>query len=276
DRVDGMRDAFAADAGEGHGGVIARRLRGVEAPHIGDRDVDGGERRRRECLLRRGQLRLAHPEAVELYPVVARGELDERRIAVTPDLLDDAPHLGAALFGIAQHRTREQRFLLVRVQRLPAADGKVHGFAPQASIFSTGRTSSELAPASLRFSSVSQNTFSRHTACTATLSCRPSSGMIVGASDPGSRRVISARRARGACSMMYLLSRTCSTPSSRCRIRSTHCCFAGSSGAPVRTTTASLSSTVSTSRSWFAASVAPVETRSHTKSARPSFGAIST
>ena len=34
----------------------------------------------------------------------------------------------------------------------------------QTSIFSTGRTSSELAPAFFRLSSVSQNTFSRHTA----------------------------------------------------------------------------------------------------------------
>ena len=51
----------------------------------------------------------------------------------------------------------------------------------QASIFSTGRTSSELAPAAFRFSRVSQNTFSRHTACTATLSAVPSSGITVGA-----------------------------------------------------------------------------------------------
>ena len=38
----------------------------------------------------------------------------------------------------------------------------------QASIFSTGRTSRSLAPAFFRLSSVSQNTFSRHTAWTAT------------------------------------------------------------------------------------------------------------
>jgi hypothetical protein len=44
-----------------------------------------------------------------------------------------------------------------------------------ASIFSTGSTSIELAPASLKLLERLQNTFSRHTACTATLSSRPSS-----------------------------------------------------------------------------------------------------
>src|ERR1700693_4833035 len=75
----------------------------------------------------------------------------------------------------------------------------------QASIFSTGSTSSALAPAFFRLSSVSQNTFSRHTACTATRSGEPSSGMIVGDSLPGSNRRIAGSAERGACSMMYLL-----------------------------------------------------------------------
>ena len=64
----------------------------------------------------------------------------------------------------------------------------------QASIFSTGSTSSALAPAFFRLSSVSQNTFSRHTAWIATLSFEPSSGMMVGDSLPGSSRRISGKR----------------------------------------------------------------------------------
>ena len=73
----------------------------------------------------------------------------------------------------------------------------LHG-RPQASIFSTGSTSSALAPAFFRLSRVSQNTFSRHTAWTATRSGEPSSGMMVGDSLPGSscadRRQRRARR----------------------------------------------------------------------------------
>ena len=45
--------------------------------------------------------------------------------------------------------------------------------------------------------------------------CEPSSGMMVGDSLPGSSRRISGSAERGACSMMYLLSRTCCTPSMR-------------------------------------------------------------
>src|SRR6202034_1429140 len=128
-----------------------------------------------------------------------------------------------------------------------------------ASIFSTGSTSSALAPAFFRLSSVSQNTFSRHTACTATRSGEPSSGMIVGDSLPGSSRRMAGSAERGACSMMYLLSLTCCTPSTRSSSRSTHSFFSGGSGTGVRISTAWLSSTVSTSRRWLACSVEPVE-----------------
>ena len=74
-------------------------------------------------------------------------------------------------------------------------------------------------------SSVSQNTFSRHTACTATRSARPSSGMTVGDSLPGSSFAIAGSAERGACSMMYLLPLTCSTPSMRISRRRAHSCF---------------------------------------------------
>ena len=47
------------------------------------------------------------------------------------------------------------------IQRFPVTD--LHS-AAHTSIFSTGSTSSELAPAAFRFSSVSQKTFSRQTA----------------------------------------------------------------------------------------------------------------
>ncbi len=131
--------------------------------------------------------------------------------------LDDGRCAARDSLVIASAGRRSRASRSATVQRRPCMYRDTH----QASIFSTGRTRSELAPAAFRFSSVSQNTFSRQTAWTATLSSLPSSGITVGASDArqaghGSRRAPT----RGACSMMYLLSRTCRTPSSRCRILS--------------------------------------------------------
>ena len=48
---------------------------------------------------------------------------------------------------------------------------------------------------------------------------------MVGDSLPGSRRRMSGSAERGACSMMYLLSLTCWTPSMRNSMRSTHSCL---------------------------------------------------
>ena len=84
---------------------------------------------------------------------------------------------------------RQRGALAFGIQLVPLDDA--HG---QASIFSTGSTRRALAPAFFRLSSVSQNTFSRHTAWIATLSGWPSSGMMVGDSLPGSSRRISGKR----------------------------------------------------------------------------------
>ena len=72
--------------------------------------------------------------------------------------------------------------------------------------------------------------------------------MMVGDSLPGSSRRISGSAERGACSMMYLLSRTCWTPSMRSSRRSTHSCLGSGSSTGVRISSAWLCSTVSTSR----------------------------
>ena len=84
--------------------------------------------------------------------------------------------------------------------------------------------------------------------------CRPwpSSGITVGDSLPGSSCAICGSAERGACSMMYLLSRTCCTPSMRSSSRRTQSAFSSGSGTGVRISAASLSSTVVTSRRWLA------------------------
>ena len=118
----------------------------------------------------------------------------------------------------------------------------------QASIFSTGSTSTELAPAFFRLSSVSQNTFSRHTACTATRSPMPSSGMIVGASLPGQQLADRGqRRARRVQhDVLALLDLLDAVDAHQQPLDPV--VLLGGSGTGVRISTAWLSSTVSTSR----------------------------
>ena len=99
---------------------------------------------------------------------------------------------------------------------------------------------------------------------------------MVGDSLPGSSNRIAGNALRGACSMMYLLSRTCCTPSMRSNMRSTQVALASGSPTGVCTSTAWLSITVATSYRRLAIRVEPVDTRSQMASARPSLGAIST
>src|SRR5256885_1742824 len=146
--------------------------------------------------------------------------------------IEDLPHHGDRGRGEGGLRTLERGPPLGGIELMPVED------AYHASIFSTGNTRSALAPACFSRSSVSQKTFSRHTACTATRSGEPSSGMMVGDSDPGRSRAISGSALRGACSMMYLLSRTCCTPSMRISSRCTHSCFAAGRSSGVRMSTA--------------------------------------
>ena len=132
------------------------------------------------------------------------------------------------------------------------------------------------APAPFSPSSVSQKTFSWQTACTATASSLPASGVMVGDPAPGSSRVISSSDERGAFSMMYLVPWDATTPLSRSVRMSARCACCCGTPPGARTRTASLSSTVATGLSPLASSVAPVETRSHMACATFSRGATST
>src|SRR5690606_34613061 len=246
-------------------------LRSVESPHIVDRRLDGRDLPPFELRLRVVEFLRRHLQRFELRAVKALGKAQQRGITVAPDFLDDGARQLLHVVQRIQARTGQRLAAPGGIQFVP-----VQYLHVQSSIFSTGSTSMALAPAAFRLSSVSQNTFSRHTACTATLSVDPSSGMMVGDSLPGSSSRMRGRAERGACSMMYLLSFTCSTPSMRSSSRSIQSSFTCGSFTGVRISTTWLASTVCTSRRWLACSVEPEDTRSQIMSARPSRGAIST
>src|SRR5690606_21158483 len=216
---------------------------GMETTHIVDGRLDGGDLPRIQLALGfveflRGDLQRVQRGAIETF-----GETQQRRIAVLAHLLDDGARqlfdvLHRIEAGAGQRRAAARGIKCVPFEYLH--------FHP--SIFSTGSTSMALAPAAFRLSSVSQNTFSRHTACTATLSADPSSGMMVGDSLPGSSSRMRGSAERGACSMMYLLSFTCSTPSSRSSRRWIHSSFRVGSFIGVRISTTWLARMVCTSR----------------------------
>ncbi len=185
-------------------------LRGVERVHIGD----GALRRVRCCSppeqwRRAGDLgsRAVSRELVELH--ADRSAASGACSAASPSARTAGDDLPAAA-----HRARLQP------RCGPGRRGRraLHRACPSRGCACAVRRASSrpAAPAArshrrcFRLSSVSQNTVSRHTACTATRSGEPSSfGMMVGDSLPGRSLRISASAERGACSMMYLLSRTC-------------------------------------------------------------------
>src|SRR5690606_1709030 len=139
----------------------------------------------REGFLGRVELRFADPEIIDRDTVESQGQRSQRGVASSAHAANDVRD------GFLQRRVPQYGRSLEHPAAFGARQGvPVMDFDPQSahqdSIFSTGSTSSELAPAFLRFSRVSQNTFSRHTACTATLSPSPSSGITVGYSEPGS------------------------------------------------------------------------------------------
>src|SRR5579859_5554385 len=187
----------------------------MKRAHRGNRGVDGRVLGRAQCPLGSVELPVRYGEVRELHAVVAQGQLLECIIAPQSDRFDDVSGGRGDRRGIALRRTQQRGGTLRRRQRIPIEDAHGGGAGGYASIFSTGRTSTEVAPALFRSSSSSQNTFSRHTVCTATRSPRPSRGMTVGDSLPGSSFAIAGSAERGACSMMYLLPLTCSTPSMR-------------------------------------------------------------
>ena len=133
-------------------------------------------------------------------------------LIVPSEQLVDGVEFGAGrVVGQNGHgRPAQQRGPPVGVESVPVAARNRH----QASIFSTGRTRMAEAPTALSASRCSQNTVSPQTACTAIRS-EPSSGITDGCSTPGNNSVIFSRAARGACSITYLLSAACSTPSRR-------------------------------------------------------------
>src|SRR6185369_7029718 len=98
---------------------------------------------------------------------------EQRSIATTAHVGNDLAHLGVQRLGVRLRRPRQCVAPFGSGQGSPLQDRQLH---THASIFSTGNTRMELAPARFRLSRVSQNTFSRHTAWTATMSLRPSSG----------------------------------------------------------------------------------------------------
>src|SRR5208283_6188751 len=118
-------------------------------------------------------------QSLEPDPIEALRVVDQRSIAAAPHGIDDLAHRGHDARSVALRGALQNRAAIGGAERFPVDDA--HGReSAQASIFSTGRTSTELAPTPFSCSRVSQKTFSRHTACTATRSSRPSSGMTVG------------------------------------------------------------------------------------------------
>ena len=142
-----------------------------------------------------------HRERLKAHAVEALGVARQRRIALAPHALDDPGGDARGLAHGAAMRAGERGAPSLRIpvmmrMALPVED--------DASGFSSGehlldrQHQQALAPAFFRLSSVSQNTFSRHTAWTATRSCEPSSGMIVGDSEPGRSLRISRQGAIAA------------------------------------------------------------------------------
>src|SRR5262249_25608482 len=153
-------------------------------------------------------------------PVVLERELVDRNVAARAHCVE---HRGHRLQDLGVHparRARERGAALGRRERGP--DDSLHSrlagqvgfrrltYAEQQSIspaysiiFSIGRTRIAEAPAALSRSKVSQNTDSWQTACTATASLLPASGMMVGAPAPGRSSVMASSADLGALSMMY-------------------------------------------------------------------------
>src|SRR5690606_1012912 len=222
--------ALADNAGRSRDHERFASLRFMEAPHVAD-----GAFERRALLgvdraLRGGELVFVDFQAAQIGAVEAARISEHGVLAAGSNVANDFAHARMQGFSVLLRRAAQRRRPLLPGQARPFEDRE---HLRHASIFSTGSTRIALAPAPLRLSSVSQNTFSRQTAWTATLSLAPSRGTIVGASLPGSSFLISSRRARGACSMMYLLSFTCCTPSMRMASRWIHSCFSGETGTGV-------------------------------------------
>ena len=112
-----------------------------------------------------GELRRTHRQAIQPHLVETLGQPQQRGIAFGADRADEAGDIRGDVGARLKRRPRQRGAAAGRIQFLPVQNAHDH-----TSIFSTGSTSMALAPAFFRLSSVSQNTFSRHTACTATRS----------------------------------------------------------------------------------------------------------
>src|SRR5580704_2951606 len=141
----------------------------MEGCNIFDRAFQGGKFRRCKSGARGAEFGVSHRELVQIHLVVAARQALQSRIALgtheSDDLADGLLDIGARTLG----GTGEGGLPAACIESVPVEDAH----ANQASIFSTGKTRRALAPAFFRLSRVSQNTFSRHTACTATRSGKP-------------------------------------------------------------------------------------------------------
>ena len=147
----------------------ARLLSRVKRAHGTDRGVERCVLGVIQYALGGVELLRGHGQRIEPNPIEALGVVDQRRIAAAR-----ARHR-----RFRAPRPRPVRRRAVRAAAAPRGDRRSSSDfqsrmrmvgSAQASIFSTGSTSTELAPAPFSCSRVSQNTFSRHTACTATRS----------------------------------------------------------------------------------------------------------
>src|SRR5690606_10229146 len=269
DTADRSQEVFAHHAGGRLHAQAVGPLRLVEDLDAADGRRHGLAHRGRYPGLCRGELRLAHLETLQCAAVELPCQRAQGGIAVTAHQGDDLPH--------ARHQGLVAQWLRTR-QRAGAA-GAVQGIPVDefhASTWSTAITIIPRAPSWRSASRCDQSRLRWHRAWMLIWSGWPSRPSTTGAWRAGSRRVMGGSAERGACSTSRRAWAPDSAPSMRACSRTASSSSSGASPRGVRASTASLSSTVATSRSWLAASVAPVETRSQTASALPRRGAIST
>ena len=173
----------------------ARSLRGVKAPHVGD----GASRWRRSA--RRSSARSAASNSCVRHLQAAPAA--RRRIArvKASSAASPSPRTASMMRARRSGNGRRRRAApgAASAARCCAGDRAFQSrmrmrIAARPASSRPAAPARSVAPALFRLSSVSQNTFSRHTACTATRSPRPSSGMTVGDSLPGSSLAIAAQR----------------------------------------------------------------------------------
>ena len=131
----------------------------METPHVGDCAFQCGDARGGYATHGGVDLGCTDAQCLGGVAVEAQRVFTQCRVALFAHARDDCTHRREDFAAVVRRGARERGAAPSRVERRPVEDLQAH-----ASIFSTGSTSSELAPAFFRLSRVSQNTFSRHTA----------------------------------------------------------------------------------------------------------------